>query len=284
ETLADMFRAESLDAVIDAAGFVSPPTLAALGSRCAARQVLWRNAPYGAALPAVDALLSDEVLDAAPGAAPLHSTVTLRLGTALAQLPPSEEPLFTSSPREQVAFGADISLRQLSSETAAWWAELLCAVPHSTLVLRDRYFRHSKATDRLISMFGDFGVSHRVELISAETDADFWANADIGLMATRAVVPQRAVDVLWGGLPVLVPLLPERGSREVASLLHHVGLAELVADSPAGFAELGARWARDADARAQFHLSIRDRLSQSPVFDPEARAQDLWQALRQLFQ
>lgn len=283
ETIGDMLRAESLDAIIDTAGFVSPLSLAALGGRCAPRQALWLNAPYDFGLKSIDGRFSDSTLDAAPVSAGLNARlIPLRHGTALAQLPAAEEPLYEAAERSQIVFGADVILRQLTAETVAWWAELLLAVPDSVLVLRDTGLSKPAAVDHMTSLFGNFGVAHRIDLIKAENDLDFWPHVDIALMPTRGAAPQEAVDILWGGIPALAPELPERNHREVSSLLRHAGLEELVAGSIPELVRIGTEWAKDGSRRKSFRTSIRTRLSASPVFDPDARAQDLWQACREL--
>ncbi len=283
ETIADMLCAESPDLIVDTAGFLSPLSLAALGGRCAPRQVLWRNTPYGTGMAAIDGHFTDAVLEACPGPKPASRPIELKFGTVLASLPSAELPYYDTAERTQLTFGADVSRRQLTAETAAWWAEVLLAAPNSMLVLRGNGLKDPKAVQHLTDLFGNFGVAHRIDLISAANGAEFWSEVDVALLPPRAVQPQRAVDTLWGGLPVLAPQLPGRGTSTIASLFSHAGLGELVAASPADFALQAKHWA-DAGRRQSFRNTIRDRLAASPVFDPEARAQDLWQACRQLFQ
>lgn len=282
ETIGDMLRAESLDMVIDTAGFASPLSLAALGGRCAPHQVMWRNAPYGCGLAAIDAHFTDATLDAATGPRPEGRALSLALGTALAPLPADETAPFARPEGDTIIFGADVDLRQLTAETAGWWAEALMAVPHSILLLRDHGLSHPKAVERLTELFGNFGLTHRIDITKAETAAEFWSQAHLGLAPTRGHHLPRALATLWGGVVMLVPELPERANRELSSLLRHAGLAELIAGSPTDLGALAKHWSKDSSARAAFRDQVRGRLSASPVFDAEARAQDLWQACRQL--
>jgi predicted O-linked N-acetylglucosamine transferase (SPINDLY family) len=76
-----------------------------------------------------------------------------------------------------------------------------------------------------------------------------------------------ASDALWAGLPVLTCAGTTYASRVAGSLLHAVGLPELIAHSLGDYETLALRFARDLPLLA----SIRQRLARNretfPLFD-----------------
>jgi predicted O-linked N-acetylglucosamine transferase (SPINDLY family) len=72
-------------------------------------------------------------------------------------------------------------------------------------------------------------------------------------------------------------------SRQSAALLEAVGLEELIAEDVAGFAEITAELARDADRLEELARTLRGRMRASPLFDPRGLAQALEAAYRELW-
>ncbi len=76
-----------------------------------------------------------------------------------------------------------------------------------------------------------------------------------------------ASDALWAGLPVLTVLGTTFAGRVAASLLHAVGLPELIAPSVAAYEKLALRLARDPSPLAELKARLaRNRLA-FPLFD-----------------
>ena len=76
-----------------------------------------------------------------------------------------------------------------------------------------------------------------------------------------------ASDALWAGLPVLTCAGQVYAARMAGSLLHAVGLPELVTDSLGDYEELAVQLARDAKRLRETKAKLeRNRLSM-PLFD-----------------
>jgi predicted O-linked N-acetylglucosamine transferase (SPINDLY family) len=72
-------------------------------------------------------------------------------------------------------------------------------------------------------------------------------------------------------------------SRVSASLLHRVGLDNLVASSPEDYVALAVSLALDHDRLSALRLSLRGRLQSSPLLDALACAQGVEAAYRALW-
>lgn len=81
-----------------------------------------------------------------------------------------------------------------------------------------------------------------------------------------------ASDALWAGLPVLTCMGQSFASRVAASLLHAVGLPELVTESQASYEARAIELAHDAVQLQALRDRLHANLSDSPLFDAERQA------------
>jgi protein O-GlcNAc transferase len=84
-------------------------------------------------------------------------------------------------------------------------------------------------------------------------------------------------EAMWMGLPV-VALKGEEGrhaARVSASLLHAVGLRDLVAESPDDYVRIAAALAADHARLFELRTGLRPRLRASPLMDARATAAGL---------
>jgi protein O-GlcNAc transferase len=79
-----------------------------------------------------------------------------------------------------------------------------------------------------------------------------------------------ASDALWMGVPVVTCLGTTFAGRVAASLLHAVGLPELVTRSPEEYEALAMRLANDAEALARLQRRLALQRERSTLFDTDA--------------
>lgn len=93
-----------------------------------------------------------------------------------------------------------------------------------------------------------------------------------------------ASDALWAGLPVLSRIGESFASRVAASLLHAVGLPELVATTPDEYESTAIGLARDPRLLAELRARLaRNRLTM-PLFDTNSLARHLEQAYESMIE
>jgi protein O-GlcNAc transferase len=91
--------------------------------------------------------------------------------------------------------------------------------------------------------------------------------ADVFLDTWPVGAHTTAGDALWAGCPVVTWAGPSFARRVAASLLKALGLPELVADSPAGYAALAAALAADPPRSAALRARLATAREESGVFD-----------------
>jgi predicted O-linked N-acetylglucosamine transferase (SPINDLY family) len=89
-----------------------------------------------------------------------------------------------------------------------------------------------------------------------------------------------ASDALWAGLPVLTRAGRSFAARVAASLLHAVGLPELVTDDQAAYEAQAISLARDPAARDALRARLVTNRDSAPLFDAARFARNLEAAYR----
>ncbi|GAB6054449.1 hypothetical protein JCM17960_32690 [Magnetospira thiophila] len=285
-TFGTMVAAEAVDVLIDACGYGAPDLLAAFGTRLAPVQISWLGAPVGTGMATMDVLLTDATLDPEEAPSPLSERLwRLDSGLAPMQIPDANLPLKTDEPQaDSLTLVANVPMEFLSDELLALWAEVLFALPQATLVLQDYAFGHPPVISHLIDMFGNYGLAHRIDLAAPHQTEALYQMGDVCLSPLIVSHPGDAAQALWQGLPVVALNGPDRRHREVVSLLHQLGLDEMIAETSADYVAMVTRWATDNARRSAFRQSIRDRIRQAPPFSAKHRAQSLEATFTALWQ
>jgi protein O-GlcNAc transferase len=85
---------------------------------------------------------------------------------------------------------------------------------------------------------------------------------------------------LWAGLPVLTVLGETLVGRMAASMLHAVGLPQLVANSLDDYEAMAIKLAADPASLAAIRRTLRDNIATAPLFDTDRFRRHLEQAYR----
>ncbi|HEY4254077.1 MAG TPA: glycosyltransferase [Roseomonas sp.] len=165
-------------------------------------------------------------------------------------------------------FAAFNAAHKITPEVFSAWCRLLQAVPGSQL-----WLSHPPAETRanLLREAAARGIA--AERIVFADRVDYpehlarTALADLALDTFPYTGATTACDALWAGLPMVTRAGRSFNARVAASLLHAIGLPELVTDTLAGYEALALALARDP-ARLR---TVRDRLAANrlttPLFD-----------------
>jgi len=158
----------------------------------------------------------------------------------------------------------------------ARWMRILVQVPGSILWLRHpgdiaaanlrrAADRHGISPERLV--FAGF--------VPQEAHLARYASADLFLDTLPYNAHATACDALWVGLPVLTCAQGGFAGRVAASLLHAIGMPELVTQTPQDYEALAVELARDPQRLS----ALRDKLAanrlSTPLFDTVRFTRDL---------
>lgn len=278
--LKERIEADRIDILVDLSGHLAGNRLPLFAARCAPVQVSYLGYPGSTGLAAMDFAISDERLDPVADQATDYSESLLRLsGPSFAFLPPAGAPEVAPTGSDTLTFGSFNNTRKITEQVLAAWAEILCRLPSSRLILqaqglgeparceqiRERFSRRGITPERL-EFHGFRNFSEHLGLV-AKTDLclDTWPWN--GHMTT--------LNCLWMGVPVLTLAGDRRSGRMGECILAELGLEDFVARSEADYVAKAVELSSDRAGLQALRGDMRSRMQASRLMDGERLARDL---------
>jgi predicted O-linked N-acetylglucosamine transferase (SPINDLY family) len=267
-------RARDIDIAVDLKGFTQDARPGILGHRPAPVQVNYLGYPGTMGAPYVDYIVADRVVLPPEIRASFSERVVHLPGSyqcndraraiAATTLTRGEAGL----PETGFVFASFNNLYKITPALFGVWARLLDAVPGSVLWLLDD---NADARGNLLREAQARGLAaERLVFAPRVTPEDHLARhrlADLFLDTQPCTAHTTASDALWAGLPLVTVLGTSFAGRVAASLLHAVGLPELIAASLDDYEALALRLARDAPALAALRATLGRNRETCALFD-----------------
>ncbi len=290
ERIAARMRVDGIDILLILAAHFDRNRPLVAAYRPAPVQVSFHD-PATSGLPVIDYLIADAVLAPRRSPEPFAERVVrlpnFYLHAPLNDAPPLVEPPVLAS--GAITFGCFNSPAKLSDRTLSMWAEILARVPGSRLVLKYRsYYRSAALRERIEEVFLRAGVAaDRLDLGGDhETMGDHLANysrVDIALDPTPFTGSTTTFESLWMGVPVVTLCGDFMAARWSASILHRVGLDDLVAQTPDAYVSCAVHLAADTDRLRQLRGSLRADVAASILCNGPAMTRHYQRLLRAMW-
>ncbi|MBF0324322.1 MAG: hypothetical protein HQL42_04550 [Alphaproteobacteria bacterium] len=267
-TLAALVRGEGVDILIDCDGLAAPAHHGLYVRNAARAQLSWLNMPTGEMLPGAHGTLAGSSLPMGPYLLNAERAITAGLPAAAND--------------GTVTFGADVSLADFNPDVALAWSLVLQANPNALLALRDDgHFSQPTHTANLVELFGNFGVAHRIDIISS-TSAEFWSQIDVALAPFPSLPVFTYGEALGAGIPVVT--MDTGRAASFAASVRATGHGEtMVAGDVNQYVDLAGRWASDLDRLANHRRTGAAAIVASAPFDVDAFVRGLEAHLDGLF-
>jgi protein O-GlcNAc transferase len=149
------------------------------------------------------------------------------------------------------------------------WMRLLKAVDGSVLWLKDNDATASRNLRREAERRG-VAAERLIFAPSVPDVAEHWArqqHADLFLDTLHYNAHTTASDALWAGVPVVTCIGSTFAARVAASLVHAVGLSELVTDSLTDYEALALKLAREPALLSSIKAKLAGNRTSFPFFD-----------------
>lgn len=165
------------------------------------------------------------------------------------------------------------------------WMRILTAVPESVLLL---YTNVDKAKENLKLEAEKRGVNPDRVIFGGRLDRKEYLerckSADLFLDTLPYNAGATASDALWAGLPVLTCMGETFASRYAASLLHSIGLSELITHSQNEYETLAIELAKNSNKLAYIKNKLVQNQFTSSLFDTARFAKFIEEAYIQMFE
>lgn len=272
-TLGALVRGEGIHVLIDADGVLAPAKCGLFQRNSAPVQISWLNAPAGTRLPGNYLACVAGTAEAAEGEIRLASGRYL-LAQPVAAAGPT--PVLADG---NIAYGAELTLAEFNPRLAMAWGRILQAVPGSMLLLRDTgLFDDKDDVNRVVNLFGNAGIAHRIELIQGTSRAEFAAGIDIALMPLPAANVLAYGEFLAAGVPV-VAARAFPGGDDIGAALASAGLGDVLSATTIDeYVAVAVGLAADTEALGQLRSRIPAALADVPAFSAKAFARSLEEA------
>lgn len=282
-------HAEGIDILVDLKGYTfrARPEIAAL--RPAPLQVSYLGYPGTMGAPFIDYVVGDRFVTP-PGNAAYYSEKLVLLPDCYQVndrrrplgIPPGRSEL--SLPEHGVVLCCFNQSYKILPDVFAAWMRILKAVPDSTLWLLDW---DPSASQNLRREAGKAGVDAArlvfSPLVPLEAHVARMQVADLFLDTFPVNAHTTASEALWAGLPLLTCAQDTFVSRVAGSLLHAVGLPQLVTTSLAEYEALALQLARAPGELAALRGGLVAARGSAVLFDTPRFARHLENAYEQMW-
>jgi len=292
EDVADRIRSDQIDILIDLSGHTGNSRLLVFAYKPAPIQVSWLGYPNTTGIACVDYRLTDSVADPQGAADRLHTEKLIRLPQGfLCYQEDDPNPAVSAPPcleRGYVTFGSFNHLPKITSDVVGVWSTILKLIPNSRLVLKSGPLLDENISVKCRNMFVDRGISRdRLDLFggqpSREEHLGMYSRIDIGLDPFPYNGTTTTCEALWMGVPVICLRGDRHAARVGASIMHHAGLPELVADSRDEYIDLARTFAGDMQRLAKLRNTLRRKMRESVLMDLPLFTETLESAYRKMW-
>lgn len=274
--LVGQMRGDGLDLLIELAGHTAGNRLPLLARRPAPRQLSYLGYPFTTGLAAIDGLIGDGVTTPISEDSLYHERVLRLPNFPFCFQPHPTAPPVAAAPlltRGQLTFGCFNSFSKIGPTTLALWARLLQSLPQTRLILRALGLNDVATRARVRDLFAQHAVDlQRVELLPPTRPIEAYLagyeQIDIALDPLAYNGGTTSFEALWQGVPVLTIAGSGFCARMGAGINATAGLDDFTATDEADFLRLARHWAEHRDDLAACRAGLRDRLAQTPLFNP----------------
>ena len=269
--LAARIQNDGIDILVDLSGYTEFGRSAVLSARPAPVQMNYLGYPGSMGSRFVDYLLGDAHL-VPPPLRPLYDERVLDVGACYQPSPDSVNRLRAGPPdrtrhglpADRFVFACFNHPYKIRPDTFAAWMRILRAVPRSVLWLPAS---HAIACDTLRRHACESGIDDQrlvfAPMVAFAEHSDRLSAADLFLDTHPYSAGATAGQTLAAGVPLLTLVGNCYVSRMAGSLLHALGLGELVVCDLDAYVSQAVRIAQDPPMRAQLRARLRDAI---PVF------------------
>ena len=174
---------------------------------------------------------------------------------------------------------------KITSSEFSVWAEVLEEIPNSILWLRKS---NDNSKRNLLSHAEKLGItSDRIvfaEMIDIDQHLARHKLADIFVDTFKFNAHTTATEALYAGLPVITKTGRSFGARVCTSLLHAIGLPELVTTTKREYKERIIYYAENPKALRELKMKLEANLTSKPLFDSHKYAENLKIAFVSLYE
>ena len=288
---AEVISNDGIDILIDLSGHTAAHRLGVCSYRPAPIQVSWIGHPNTTGLSQLDYYLTDPWCDPHGMTEHLYSEQLYRLPRIFCcYLPPAKFPSVAVVPSVHsgsVTFGCFNSLTKINETLVSWWAQILDSLPGSRMFIKGPALDDPGTREELFRSFAGNGITAERLIVHGVTSTreehlSRYSLVDIALDTFPYHGTTTTCESFWMGVPVVTLAGKTHVSRVGVTLLHAIGLDDLVAVNPDEYIAKAVSLATDRQRLVWLRENLRTMMAQSPLMDVEGITRDVENAFHDM--
>ena len=283
--------ADGIDILVDLSGQTAKNRLGVFALRAAPVQVTWLGYPHSTGLTNIDYLIADAIC-CPPENDSLCSEQIYRLPDRCVFCYPANDqyPAFDSTTRktDRIVFGSFNNLTKVNEVTLQLWIKLLHAIPQADLYLKTPSFTDPNCIEQFYADFALQGIARERLYFKGPSGLDDmmreYLQIDIGLDPIPYNGGTTTLQALWMGVPVLTLAGENFCGRMGASIMHHAGLSDWIAETEDDYIRIAQQKASQPTQLMSLKKALRESLRYTPLFDNKGFTHTLETAYRTLWE
>ena len=289
EQVAAIIRDDAIDVLVDLAGHTAGNRLLVMARHPSPVLVTYLGYPNTTGLKQIAYRISDAWADPPGVGDAIHTEKLLRLSSGfLCFRPPPTCPDVVDPPllREgHVTFGSFNNTAKANARVIEAWSRILRALPDSRMIIKSRHVADAGARRVLLDNFSEHEVAvERIEIVRGfiprEQHLRLYGRVDIGLDPFPYNGTTTTCEALWMGVPAITLDGATHRARVGVSLMHQVGLPELIAATESEYVKLAVALARDRERLRTLRHALRGRMAASALMDAPRTMRELESSYR----
>jgi protein O-GlcNAc transferase len=273
-SIAELVAGDEIDILIDLGGLTNHERFGIFTRRPAPVQMTYLGYPDTTGLDCFDYRLTDAVADPPGESERLHTERLLRMPKSAWCFHAGHDVPVGEAIERPPVFACFNFLPKITDELASAWSQILERVPGARLVLKSALLADPEAQRQVVAGLERCGLDPaRVDFLGwLPTRLDhlrFHDTVDIALDPFPYGGTTTTCDAIWMGVPVVTLRGSVHSARVGASLLHGVGLDDLVTESLEDYVDVAVALAEDFPRRRALRSELRSRMRQGHLGDPD---------------
>lgn len=276
EEIVAEIRSRNIDILVDLKGHTIGTRNTVFNMQAAPIQVAWLGFPGSTVNVDLDYAVGDKYV-LPDSSKPHYYEKFCRLPETYQPNDPVNRPLAKPMTRKEVGLPEDAFIygsfnanRKITPQMLDMWADIVKSTPNGILwILTNNAESRINIQKKLVAA----GVSPKRIFFMTKMQFEHHLNriplADLGLDTYPVNGHTTTSEMLWAGLPVLTYKGTNFASRVSESLLHAIGLPELIAEDENDYVRLAVEFGKNPEQLKLLRRRLEDNRLKSPLFDDE---------------